>query len=127
MLNQKSQATKLKSISNFTSKPRIHRNNSVIDLSGKKHMWIIRGQGYSSSKASKKQETIETCRKCNQTNHYVDVLEQRLETIEQVVNNLTALTISNVNHDNNPTNQQIWTDISNMSIDDLLHLVMNLC
>ncbi|CAG8514525.1 477_t:CDS:1 [Funneliformis mosseae] len=61
----------------------------VIDVTGKTHFMVVRRLQTSAKKQKKK---FNECKNCEQSDEYVDILEKRVNSLENLANNLKKVT-----------------------------------
>ncbi|KAG9298145.1 hypothetical protein G9A89_002582 [Geosiphon pyriformis] len=110
--------------------PRKSLNSTLFDMTGRKHIFKVRGDNYRSKRDSLNKEVKkneEICCDYDEFKQYINTLEKGFNKIEQKLNYLTELSTKNLQCfvNNDPiTNKEV--NLSDISIDELLKLSINI-
>src|SRR6266542_6025211 len=93
----------------------------VIDVTGRTHFMVVRK--LQANKKPKKKINNNECKNCEQNDEYVDILEERVNKFEGLINNLNDK-VTNVKAvpNNSITNSNELNSYSNLDINSLLRL-----
>jgi hypothetical protein len=93
----------------------------VIDVTGRTHFMVVRR--LQTNKKPKKKLNNNECKNCELNDEYVDILEERVNKLEGLINNLNdKLTNAKTVPKNSIINSSELNSYSNLDIDSLLRL-----
>ncbi|CAG8479667.1 1626_t:CDS:2 [Ambispora gerdemannii] len=109
--------------SSGTLQDRKNKKPNEIDTTGRRYIFTVRGTSYPQLRRLNNAKQSTNCKYCDKNSQYIDILEARLDDIDNVIDDLAEIVSKN---NNSSDSNMDGLDLSTIDIQNLLMISNNI-